>query len=293
MRNHKLIGTGVALITPFDKNNEVDVASLESIVDYQVDNGIDYLVVLGTTGESVTLNPYEKKLVIETVIKANAGRLPLVLGMGSNHTKSIVENIKLTDLSAFEAILSVSPYYNKPTQSGIYEHFKAVAKSTDKPIILYNVPGRTASNIAAETVVNLARDFDNIIGVKEAAGSIVQAYEMIRQAPKDFMVISGEDILTLPMVLGGGVGVISVIGQAFPKAFSDMVRLGLAGKNEKAFEIHHKMTPAMKMIFEQGNPAGVKAVLKHLNLAQDHLRLPLVNIDEYLEKRLKVFTNNF
>lgn len=293
MRNHKLIGTGVALITPFDKYGEVDVASLKSIVDYQVDNEIDYLVVLGTTGESATLNPAEKKLVIETIIKANAGRLPLVLGMGSNYTKSLVENIKLTDLSAFEAVLSVSPYYNKPTQVGIYEHFKAVAQATDKPIILYNVPGRTASNIEVKTVVKLAQDFDNIIGIKEAAGSIVQAYEMIRQTPKDFMVISGEDILTLPMVLGGGIGVISVIGQAFPKAFSDMVRLGLAGKNEKAFKIHYKLTPVMKMIFEQGNPAGVKAILKHLNLAQDHLRLPLVNIDEDLEKRLKSFTNDF
>lgn len=293
MRNHKLIGTGVALVTPLDVNGQVDTTALKSIVNYQIDNGIDYLVVLGTTAESATLNHAEKKQVIETIVKTNDKRLPLVLGVGSNNTKSLVEEIKQTDLSHFEAILSVTPYYNKPTQAGIYAHFKAVSEACDKSVILYNVPGRTATNIKVETVVQLAQDFKNIIGIKEAAGDIVQAYEMIRQTPGDFMVISGEDMLTLPMVLGGGVGVISVIAQGFPKAFSEMLRLGLDGKSREAFRIHHKMAPVMNMIFEQGNPAGIKAVLKHRNLAQDPIRLPLVKVDKDLDTRLADFVKNF
>jgi 4-hydroxy-tetrahydrodipicolinate synthase len=293
MDRTKLIGTGVALVTPFDENKNVDIEALKKIVNYQIDNGIDYLVALGTTAESATLNAQEKDLVRQTIIKANRGRLPLVIGIGSNNTQLVVDEISQTDISDFDAILSVSPFYNKPTQVGVYAHFEAIAKSTTKPIILYNVPGRTASNMAVETVVGLANNFENIIGIKEAAGNIVQAYELIQKTPDDFLVISGDDMITLPMVLGGGKGVISVIAQGFPKAFSDMVRLGLEGKNQEAFKIHHKIAPAIDMIFEQGNPAGIKSVFKHLNLSSDQLRLPLVKVNSDLDLRIKKFIDTF
>lgn len=293
MDRSKFTGTGVALVTPFDKNKDVDTKALKKIVNYQVDNGIDYLVVLGTTAESATLNEEEKELVKKEIILANQGRLPLMLGMGSNNTQSLIEEISTTDLSDFDAILSVSPYYNKPTQEGIYQHFATIAKTTSKPIILYNVPGRTASNVAVDTVVRLANDFEHIIGIKEAAGDIVQAYELIRNTPEDFLVISGDDMITLPMVLGGGKGVISVIAQGFPAAFSEMLRLGLDGKSQEAFKIHHKIAPAIDMVFEQGNPAGIKSVFKHLNISSDHLRLPLVNASKDLDERIKSFTESF
>ncbi len=293
MSKNKFLGTGVALVTPFTENNEVDVEALKAIVNFQIENGVNYLVVLGTTAESATLTRDEKELVKTTIEKANNGRLPLVLGMGSNNTTALIEEIKQTDLSAYDAILSVSPYYNKPTQQGIYEHFAQVAQSSSKPVILYNVPGRTASNMTVETVAKLSHDFDNIIGIKEAAGDIVQAYEMINNTSDDFLVISGDDMITLPMVLGGGAGVISVIGEGFPKAFSEMVKLGLSGESQKAFEIHHKIAPAINMIFEQGNPAGIKAVFKHLGLSTDKLRLPLVNVDDDLDERLSEFVKHF
>lgn len=293
MRNNKLIGTGVALITPFNVHNNIDVEALKSIVNYQIDNGIDYLVALGTTAESATLSAEEKSLVIKTIVDTNAGRLPLVLGMGSNNTDALVYEIQHTDLTAFEAILSVSPYYNKPSQHGIYEHYKSIAEASPKPIILYNVPGRTASNIAVNTVVKLAQDFENIIGIKEAAGDIFQAYELIRNTPDDYLIISGDDMITLPLILGGGAGVISVIAQGFPKAFSTLVKLGLEGNSREAFKIHHRIAPAINMIFEQGNPAGIKSVFKHLNLSSDHVRLPLVKVDDDLGKRLKDFVKIF
>lgn len=292
MLKDKLTGTGVALVTPFDESLQVNVSSLKSIVEYQIDNGVDYLVVLGTTAENATLNTEDKKHVINTVVKANKGRLPLVLGMGSNNTSALVKDLKDIDLSHFEAILSVSPYYNKPTQQGIYEHYKAVSEASSKPIILYNVPARTSSNIAVDTVVRLAEDFDNIVGIKEAAGDIVQAYDLIDKTPEEFLVISGDDMMALPIILGGGSGVISVIGQGLPKFFSKMVNLGLAGKSKEAFEIYHKISPVIKMIFEQGNPAGIKAILKHLGLASDFLRLPLVKVDADLDKRLSDFIKN-
>lgn len=293
MYRNKLTGTGVALVTPFDESKNIDTEALKNIVNYQIENGIDYLVVLGTTAESATLNKEEKELVKKTIVKANAGRLPLVLGMGSNNTQSLIDEISKADLSDFDAILSVSPYYNKPTQEGIYAHFSEVARATSKPIILYNVPGRTASNMAVDTVVKLANNFENIIGIKEAAGDIIQAYELIQNTPDDFLVISGDDMITLPMVLGGGKGVISVIAQGFPKAFSEMVRLGLKGESKEAFVIHHKIAPAINMIFEQGNPAGIKSIFKHLKLSSDHLRLPLVNADKNLDERIKSFVESF
>ena len=287
------MGTGVALVTPFTAAKEVDTAALSRIVNYQIDNGINYLVVLGTTAETATLTKAEQQLVISTVIEANAGRLPLVLGIGGNNTAAVVEEVKTTDLSAFTAILSVSPYYNKPTQEGIFQHFKAVSEACPVPVIIYNVPGRTSSNMAPATVARLAEACPNIVGIKEAAGDIVQAMQLIQLCPKSFLVISGDDMITLPMVLAGGAGVISVIGEGFPKAFSKMVQLGLERKVDEAFAIHHAIAPAIDMIFEQGNPAGIKAVFHALGLAENELRLPLVPVNADLQARLAAFTATF
>jgi len=284
-----LIGTGVALVTPFKKDFSVDTEALTRIVNFQIDNGIDYLVVLGTTAENATLSQDEKELVIQTVIDANKGRLPLVLGVGGNNTYEVVKELKERDLSNFVAILSVSPYYNKPTQEGIYQHFKAIAEASPIPIILYNVPGRTASNMLPSTVLRLANDFKNIVAIKEAAGDIVQAMKLIQDKPEGFHVISGDDMVTLPMVLAGGSGVISVIGEGFPKQFSDMVRLGLNRKVDEAYKLHYLLAEAIDMIFEQGNPAGIKEVHKTLGLSENTVRLPLVNVNQDLADRLSKF----
>jgi 4-hydroxy-tetrahydrodipicolinate synthase len=286
-----LIGTGVALVTPFKKDFSVDVEALKAIVNFQIDNGIDYLVVLGTTAESATLSKDEKELVIKTVVETNKGRLPLVLGVGGNNTQEVVAELKSRDFSDLTAVLSVSPYYNKPTQEGIYQHFKAVAEASPIPVILYNVPGRTASNMLPSTVLRLAKDFKNIVAIKEAAGDIVQAMKLIQNAPEGFLVISGDDMITLPMVLAGGAGVISVIGEGFPKQFSEMVHLGLNRKVDEAYQLHYLLADSIDMIFEQGNPAGIKEVFKTLGLAENTVRLPLVNVDENLANRLKDFTN--
>jgi len=288
----ELIGTGVALITPFKPDLSVDVDALKKIVDYNIENGVNYLVVLGTTAESATLTRAEKQLVIDTVISQNAGRLPLVLGIGGNDTQAVVNQITQTDLSAFTAILSVSPYYNKPSQEGIYRHFKTVAKATDKPIIIYNVPGRTASNIAVDTVVRLATEVKNIVAIKEAAGDVVQAMKLISQTPDDFLVISGDDMITLPMVLAGGAGVISVIGEGFPKEFSTMVQLGLDRKVEEAYAIHYKIAPCIDYIFEEGNPAGIKSVFKAKGICGDTVRLPLVSVSIELEQKIARFVKS-
>jgi 4-hydroxy-tetrahydrodipicolinate synthase len=286
-----LIGTGVALVTPFKKDFSVDVEALKAIVNFQIDNGIDYLVVLGTTAESATLSKDEKELVIKTVVETNKGRLPLVLGVGGNNTQEVVAELQSRDFSNFTAVLSVSPYYNKPTQEGIYQHFKAVAEASPIPVILYNVPGRTASNMLPTTVLRLAKDFNNIVAIKEAAGDILQAMKLIQNAPKGFLVISGDDMITLPMVFAGGAGVISVIGEGFPKQFSEMVHLGLNRKVDEAYQLHYLLADSIDMIFEQGNPAGIKEVFKTLGLAENTVRLPLVNVDENLANRLKDFTN--
>ena len=286
-----LTGTGVALVTPFKKDFSVDTDALKQIVKYQIKGGIDYLVVLGTTAESATLTKDEKELVIKTVIEANAGKLPLVLGVGGNNTQEVVNELMSRDLAAFTAVLSVSPYYNKPTQEGIYQHFKAVAQASPVPVILYNVPGRTASNMLPSTVIRLANDFKNIVAIKEAAGDIVQAMKLIQGVPQGFLVISGDDMITLPMVLAGGAGVISVIGEGFPKQFSQMVRLGLERKTDEAYKLHYLLADAIDMIFEQGNPAGIKSVFKTLGLCEDTVRLPLVNVNEDLAARLTAFVN--
>lgn len=287
-----LIGTGVALVTPFKSDFSVDVDALKRIVKFQIDNGIDYLVVLGTTAETATLSEDEKQLVIDTVIESNDKRLPLVLGIGGNNTAQVVEELTTRDLSGFDAVLSVSPYYNKPTQEGIYQHFKKVAEASPLPIILYNVPGRTASNVLPATVHRLAKDFKNIVAIKEAAGDIVQAMKLIKDAPKGFLVISGDDMITLPMVLAGGAGVISVIAEGFPQLFSDMVRFGLARNVDEAYRLHYRIADAIDMIFEQGNPGGIKEVFKTLGLSGNTVRLPLVNADPALAERLAKFTEN-
>jgi len=284
-----LIGTGVALVTPFKKDFSVDTEALTKITNHVIEGGVEYLVILGTTAESATLNTEEKEVVIQTIVAANKGRVPMVLGVGGNNTAKVVEELKTRDMSQFAAILSVSPYYNKPTQEGIYQHFKAVSKASPIPIIVYNVPGRTSSNMLPATVIRLANDFKNIIGIKEAAGDIVQAMKLIQTKPEGFLVISGDDMITLPMVLAGGAGVISVIGEGFPKEFSEMVRLGLNKKVDEAYKLHYKLADSIDMIFEQGNPAGIKEVFKHLGLSENTVRLPLVNVDENLSVRLANF----
>ncbi|MCG2430780.1 4-hydroxy-tetrahydrodipicolinate synthase [Aequorivita xiaoshiensis] len=289
----ELIGTGVALITPFKSDFSIDVEGLKNVVNFNIDNGIDYLVVLGTTAESATLSKEEKQLVIDTVVSTNSGRLPLVIGIGGNNTKEVIAEMNQRDLSAFTAILSVSPFYNKPTQEGIYRHFAAVAKEAPLPVVLYNVPGRTASNMLPETVIRLANDFDKIVGIKEAAGDIVQAMKLISGCPKDFLVISGDDMITLPMVLAGGAGVISVIGEGFPKEFSKMVMLGLDKKVDEAYEIHYKIAPAIDYIFAEGNPAGIKAVFKKLRICNDTVRLPLVGVSDGLRAKIDSFIQEF
>ena len=281
-----LIGTGVALVTPFKKDLSVDVEALKKIVHYQIDNGIDYLVILGTTAENATLDDQEKEVVIKTIIDANNDRLPLVLGVGGNDTRQVVAELQTRDLSPFVAILSVSPYYNKPTQEGIYQHFKSIAQASSIPVILYNVPGRTASNILPSTVIRLATDFKNIVAIKEAAGDVVQAMKLLQRKPKDFLVISGDDMVTLPIIFAGGSGVISVIGEGFPKQTSDMVRLALQNKVNESYELHYLLLDSIDMIFEQGNPAGIKEIFKSLGLSENTVRLPLVNVDENLAKRL-------
>lgn len=290
MKNLK--GTGVALITPFKEDKSLDVEALENLVEYQIENNIDYIVALGTTAESASLSKEEKELVKTTIVEKTAGRIPLVLGMGSNNTKALVEEIKATNFDGFDAVLSVSPYYNKPTQEGIYQHFKAVAEACDLPIILYNVPGRTSSNMEVATVASLAKGFDNIIGIKEAKGDLVQAMQMIKATPEGFLVISGDDMITLPMVLAGGAGVISVIAEGFPKAFSTMVNLGLERKVDEAYKIHYQMAPGIELIFEEGNPAGIKSVFEQKGLCKNELRLPLVKASESLQLKLKEFSEN-
>jgi len=276
MINNKLTGMGVALITPFKEDESVDYSALGRLVDYQIKNGIDYLVVLGTTAETATLTEEEKKQVTAFVIHRVKGRVPIVLGVGGNCTRALVEELQTKDFTGVEAILSVTPYYNKPSQEGIYQHYKALAEATTLPLVLYNVPGRTGVNMTSDTTLRLARDFANIVAVKEASGNIAQMDEIIKNKPKDFMVISGDDGITFPLITLGAVGVISVIGNAFPKEFSRMVRLALKGDYKNALEIHHRFTELFNLVFVDGNPAGVKCMLHAMGFIENKLRLPLV-----------------
>ena len=286
MRNNNLRGTGVAIVTPFTKKGNVDTAALTQIVKHLHAGKVEYIVVLGTTGESVTLSKEEKKLVIETVIKANAKKLPLVLGIGGNNTAEVIETIQKTDLKPFEAILSVAPYYNKPNQEGYYQHYKAVAKSTKKDIILYNVPGRTGSNVTWETQLRIARDFKNIVATKEASGSIEQIMKLIKNRPKDFLVISGDDNLTLPVIAAGGDGVISVVANAFPKDYSEMVRLSLKHKLNEAQKLHYGLMDITDQLFADGNPGGIKYALSLLKKCDPYVRLPLCEPNDKVKKTL-------
>jgi len=289
----RLYGTGVALVTPFKEDRSVDVDALKQIVRFCLKGGVDYLVVLGTTGESVTLAKSEKQLVINTIVQENAGALPLVIGIGGNNTLQVAEELRHTNLEHFDAILSVSPYYNKPTQEGIYLHYTELAKVAPKPLILYNVPGRTGSNMLPETVARLARDCDNIVAIKEASGDMDQVKQLLKECPENFYVISGDDFTALPTVTEGGIGVISVLGQGLPKEFSKMIRLGLNGAHEEAYELHEALLPGMKLIFEEGNPAGIKAILENLGLCIASVRLPLVEASKDLKARLNDFAKAF
>lgn len=285
----ELRGAGVALITPFTEDGHVDVEALKKVVAFNIESHIDYLVVLGTTAESVTLSKAEKQLVMRTVEEANAGVLPLVIGIGGNNTMALVEELQSADLSAYDAILSVSPYYNRPTQEGIYQHFAALAQVSPLPIIVYNVPGRTGSNMLPETVVRLAKKFENIVAVKEACGDMTQVQELISKRPAGFLVLSGDDITALPTIVAGGDGVISVIGQGLPEEFSKMVHEGLDGNTELAYGYHYKMQEGMKLIFEEGNPAGIKVIFEYLGLAKPFVRLPLITASDALKHRIVSF----
>ena len=287
MRNKNLTGTGVAIVTPFDNKGKVDTKSLTRIVKHLHQGKVEYIVALGTTGESVTLSKDEKKLVMETVIKANANKLPLVLGIGGNNTEEVIHSIHKTDLKPFEAILSVAPYYNKPNQEGYYQHYKAIAKSTKKDIILYNVPGRTGSNVTWETQVRIAKDFKNIVATKEASGNVEQIMKIIKNKPKEFMVISGDDNLTLPIIAAGGVGVISVVANAYPKDYSDMVRLCLKNKFTEAQKLHYNLIHITDQLFADGNPGGIKYALSILNLCESNVRLPLCEPNDKVKQALK------
>lgn len=271
-----LQGMGVALVTPFKSDKSIDFDALARLLEYQIKNGIDYLVVLGTTAETPTLTPDERRQIREFVADRVAGRLPLVLGVGGNSTDMVVNELKTTDLSKFSAILSVVPYYNKPSQEGIYQHYRAIVEASPLPVILYNVPGRTGVNMTAETTLRLSNEFPNIVGVKEASGNITQMDDIIKRKRDDFMVISGDDGITFPLITLGAVGVISVIGNAFPKEFSRMVRLALEGDYDRARAIHHKFTEMFSLLFVDGNPAGVKCALNAMGFIENVLRLPLV-----------------
>ena len=293
MINNKFIGTGVALITPFNSDFSVDYSSLEKLVEYNILNGIDYLVINGTTAESPTINSIERDKIINTVVNVNNNRVPLVLGMGCNDTLRLVKEINSLNLQDISAILSVSPYYNKPTQEGIYEHYTYLAKNISKPIIMYNVPGRTSRNMVPNTILRLANEFESIIGVKEAGGDINQYLELIKNKPDNFLIISGDDDLALSSVISGGHGVISVIAQAFPKMFSKMINDALNNKHSIAKSTNDDLFKIISLIFKENNPAGIKYVLNKLNLCNDVLRLPLLSVSRDLRNQINKELNNF
>ena len=269
-------GLGIALVTPFKEDGSVDYKSLVRLVEYQLDNGADFLCILATTGETPVLTADEKQKIKETIVSLVGGRVPILMGCGGNNTAAIVEELQTRDFQGIDGILSVCPYYNKPSQEGLYQHFKAIAAATKLPVVLYNVPGRTGVNMTAATTVRLANDCENIVAIKEASGNLEQVDEIIKNKPRDFDVISGDDALTFPMVSCGAVGVISVIGNALPKEFSKMIRLQMRGEYDPARKIHHRFTDLFSLLFVDGNPAGVKAMLSEMGFIENVLRLPLV-----------------
>lgn len=289
----KFIGTGVALVTPFKEDLSVDFDSLIKLVNYNIDNGVDYLVINGTTGESGTITNKEKQEIIDVIIKTNNKRLPLVLGVGGSNTHLVVEELKTRDFTGLDGILSVAPYYSKPTQEGFYQHFKTIAEATDLPIILYNVPGRTAKNMEPATTIRLANDFNNVVAIKEAGNNQQQYYTLLKNKPADFLIISGDDDLALGVTLAGGSGVISVIGQAFPKQFSTMINHGLQAESKEGYAIHYQMMDIVNYIFEENNPAGIKTVLKELGICNNKVRLPLVKASKELSVKIEKFVEDF
>ncbi len=286
MSDSKFSGLGVAMVTPFHADGKIDFKSLEKLVNHLVNGGVNYLVVQGTTGENVTLNSEEKEEVIRFVIEVNKGRVPVVLGVGGNNTEEVCKKLVNLNNTGIDGILSVSPYYNKPTQEGIYQHFKAVLSSTSLPVILYNVPGRTGSNMLPTTTLKIARDFENAIAIKEASGNVEQIMAVIKGAPEGFSVISGDDGITLPLVAAGASGVISVIGNAFPTEFSQLVSLALKGDFVAARKIQYQLFDIYGALFEEGNPGGVKEIMQYLNICGNHMRLPLVPVSEAHSKKL-------
>ena len=283
---NNLKGVGVALVTPFNEDLSVDFDALTRLIEYNIENGTNYLVVLGTTAEAATLSKEEKDQVIKHVIKINSKRLPLVLGIGGNNTLEVKKQIEEADLTDFDAVLSVSPYYNKPNQEGLYQHYKALAE-TGKQIIIYNVPGRTGQNVETSTTVRLANDFPNLFMIKEACSNINQYFDILRKKPAGFSLVSGDDEYTLPVTLAGGDGVISVIGQGYPKEFSTMVQLAFEGKVKEAYEIHNKLVDITRLIFAEGNPCGIKTILAEKGIIKNYLRLPLVVASEGLQAKIK------
>jgi 4-hydroxy-tetrahydrodipicolinate synthase len=282
----KFHGTGVALVTPFNADGSVDYEGLKNLINYLIDGKVEYLVSLGTTGEASTLNKDEKRKIWEFTAEINNGRLPLVAGIGGNDTREIANSVKTFEINGYDAILSASPYYNKPTQEGIYQHYKAISESSSLPVLLYNVPGRTASNVSPETTCRLAVDFKNIIGTKEASGNFDQFNQIMRDKPEGFLLISGDDPVALPMISLGAVGVISVIGNALPGQLSDMIRLCLKGDFKAALPLHLSLVEFTRLMFNEGNPAGVKAALKYFGVCDDNLRLPLVQVSPDLRKAI-------
>jgi 4-hydroxy-tetrahydrodipicolinate synthase len=280
-------GTGVAIITPFRKDGSIDFKALEKLIEHLVKGKVEYIVALGTTGESATLSKEEKAAVTEHILDVVNGRIPVVKGIGGNNTAEVIHAIEHAELKGIEAILSVSPYYNKPSQQGIYEHYAAISAASHLPIILYNVPGRTNSNITADTTLRLANDFDNIIGVKEASGNFAQIMQIIKYKPKDFLVISGDDLITLPMIACGANGVISVIANAWPKDFSEMTRQALKGNFAEAAKLHYKLTDITDLLFTDGSPGGVKAALEIMGICSNNLRLPLVPVNKKVYSSLQ------
>ncbi len=289
----KFTGTGVAIVTPFHKYGTIDFNSLGKVIEHVISGGINYIVALGTTGESVTLTHDEKIAVIDYVIEIVDKRVPVVIGMGGNNTQEVVNFIKSVSFEGIDAILSVSPFYNKPQQRGIYRHYENIANACPVPVILYNVPGRTSSNISAETVLKLTENVKNIIGIKEASGDLVQCMELIKNKPDNFLVISGDDLLTLPIIALGGDGVISVVANAYPKEFSDMVTAAIKGNFKIARDKHYKLTEIIDSLFSDGNPAGIKAALEILGLCSNNLRLPLVKVNKSVYIHLKALIQEF
>ncbi len=289
---HKFHGTGVALVTPFSKDNSVDYDSLGKLIDHVIENGVNFLVALGTTAETPTLSSAEKQEVLAFIIKQNNGRVPVVAGAGGNNTAAVVEHVQTADLAGVDGLLSVAPYYNKPTQEGIYQHFKAIASATDKDIILYNVPGRTSSNIAPETVLRLANEFKNIVAVKEASGNLGQCMEIVNGKPDHFAVLSGDDDLVVPQMSIGMEGVISVAANCFTKDFTDMINAGLSGDFNTARSLHYKILPGTRLLFAEGNPAGVKCVLQEMGICSDPVRLPLVSVSDATHQKIKAYLQN-